>query len=520
MFLASKKRSALLYNEYKIQLLNFVSRDIPKATIIEQELPKDIVRDGLIVDEVAFFEIIKKIVKENRLKGQQVIFAIPENIVTMRAVEHSEELRGTSIKEYFEMEVGNTLHLPFEEPLIDLYDADDSDGKATLFATNGAEVMKVQQLLLDAGLKPYAADIKSLANLRMVEKLYPKMENYITMVLSISVNEFSLSIYSKHEVEFIRYHTIETEIENWQTVEEEDGNSYHYKGDLNQYKINLMDAFAEISRIMNFYRFSINKEARSIEQIVLVGDNPEIIYIQNMLVSQFEMPISVIKDSNLQETYPRLHTRNAEIIGLALHDELLTNIPKINLLPSFKIKKNKRSLLWLVAVLVVVAIVSFALWNTSIARKIDTLAVENITKQQAVDRANEQIANYTVEKGQSLEKSVEIIDKLSYPVTPIIEAVNKGLKYYEYKTNLHFTEKNLSLTVQYETFSDIANYIEVLQANELFVDIKVTTIDNATPNKIDYNNPIDDPLLRHTAVVDLTLNLSLLQEAKNNEEKK
>lgn len=520
MFNTSKKRMALIYTEYKIQLLNFDSRDIKKSSIIEQELPRDVIREGTIVDEVAFFEIVKKMVKEYKLKGQQVIFAIPENAVTMRTVEHPPELRGTSIKEYFEMEVGNSLHLPFEEPIIDLYDVDDTDGKAALYATNGAEVMKVQQLLADAGLKPAVADIKSLANLRVVEQFYSNLDQAITMVLSVSINEFTLSIYSKKEVEFIRFHAIETEYENWQLIEQDSGFTYQYKGDIDQYKRNLMDAFAEISRIMNFYRFSINKEAQSIEQIMLVGDNPELPYIQNMLVSQFEMPIFILKDEQLQQEYPNLYAQNAEIIGLALHDEELTNIPKINLLPTFKMKKNNRLLIWATAAALVACIAALAWWNASVAGKLNALTEENSKRQQAVETASQQLEAYKANDEKSLQKSVAILESLSYPVTPVIEAVNKKLKDYEYKTKLTFSEDKLSLEVQYETFSDIANYIEQLQTNKLFKDIKVETIAVGTPSKEDYTVPVDDPVLRHTAVIDLTLNLVLLQEEKTNEKNK
>ena len=32
------------------------------------------------------------------------------------------------------MELGHSIHLPFQDPLIDVYDADAEDGKAILFA--------------------------------------------------------------------------------------------------------------------------------------------------------------------------------------------------------------------------------------------------------------------------------------------------------------------------------------------------------------------------------------------------
>lgn len=122
-------------------------------------------------------------------------------------------------------------------------------------------------------------------------------------------------------------------------------------------------------------------------------------------------------------------------------------------------------------------------------------------------------------EANSLQQSVQIIELISYPVTPVIEAINQDLKDYEYKTKLQFDSTNANIEVYYETFSDIANYIDMLQTNKLFTDIKVETIDLKAPNKSDYISPIDEPILRHIAKIDLTLNQTLLQKADEPDEK-
>ena len=300
MKLGSKKKVALTYNDYKIQLFQYHEQDLTKAILIEQDLPKDLIRDGAIVDEVGVFELIKQIVKESKLKGQSVIFTVPDNALTMRKVDYPLDLSGAAIKEYFELEIGQSVHLPFEEPVIDVVDLPE-EGQALLFATNGIEIRKIQGILYDAGLKPVAADARALATLRMVEQIFPEFVDRITMTVAVSINELSLSIYDKGVLEFIRYHTIETELVQWEPTEEGDHLTFTYKGNTSEYQMDLMEALAEMNRIMNFYRFSINKDQQNVEQVILLGDCPEITYIKNMLESQMDVPIYTLEDSRVKE---------------------------------------------------------------------------------------------------------------------------------------------------------------------------------------------------------------------------
>ena len=277
--------------------------------------------DGIIEDELAFFELLKDHVKNWGIKGQNVSFYVPESTVMMKAIEHTQELEDVvSIKQYVEMEIGRTIHLPFENPLIDIYDAKQGDGKATIFATNAEEVQKVVGLLTDAGLTPVVADIKVISLIRLVNLLLPNLVNTTTLLANWSINELSLVIYSFGEVEFLRFQTIETERSKWQSRYTEDDFDYFYNDEISQYQNALFEPLAEIERIINFYQYSLNKGEKGVDQIVVLGDSPELKYIAEMIESQVTLPVHVLTDQVMEEEFPNFKASQASLISLALKE--------------------------------------------------------------------------------------------------------------------------------------------------------------------------------------------------------
>lgn len=322
MFFGKKKRQvSLVYNDFALKVLTSSSNDFAHADVHSIPLDEGIVVDGIIEDELAFFELLKDHVKNWGIKGQNVSFYVPESTVMMKAIEHPQELEDVvSIKQYVEMEIGRTIHLPFENPLIDIYDAKQGDGKATIFATNAEEVQKVVGLLTDAGLTPVVADIKVISLIRLVNLLLPNLVNTTTLLANWSINELSLVIYSFGEVEFLRFQTIETERSKWQSRYTEDDFDYFYNDEISQYQNALFEPLAEIERIINFYQYSLNKGEKGVDQIVVLGDSPELEYIAEMIESQVTLPVHVLTDQVMEEEFPNFKASQASLISLALKE--------------------------------------------------------------------------------------------------------------------------------------------------------------------------------------------------------
>lgn len=174
----------------------------------------------------------------------------------LKSFEHPRDVEANKLKEYVQMELGHSIHVPFQDPLIDVYDPTEGDGQAMMFAAASEEVNKYINLFLDINMEPEAADIRALCNLRLLEKL-GMIDNEKTYLISNwLINELSICIYSNGHVDFLRFQQIPTAISQWHAKSlDEKQLEFTYEGDLEDYRMTMMDQVLELDRIMNFFRF-------------------------------------------------------------------------------------------------------------------------------------------------------------------------------------------------------------------------------------------------------------------------
>lgn len=219
------------------------------------------------------------------------------------------------------MELGNTIHLPFREPLIDVYDAVEGDGKAVLFAAPHEEVGKMIGLILDNHLHPQVADIRALCNLRLLEHIQFIDSNRTYLVTDWSINELSICIYSNGEVEFLRFQTVDTDLDKWEQEDHENGEvEFRYTDQLDDFRGATTDQVLEIDRIMNFFKFSLHKGERVVDEIIVMGDHPLLQTIETLLSENLPAPIRIVNDAVIEEQFPNCKAKHATLLGLALKE--------------------------------------------------------------------------------------------------------------------------------------------------------------------------------------------------------
>ena len=320
MFKKKKTASVSIeLNDYVLRAI--VNRgQLEQAQIIELPLPVGVVQDGVIVNEMELFELVKP--HASKLgKNRPIRFFVPDASVLMKQFDVPDDVEAEDLRGFVEMELGNTIHLPFQDPLVDTYDPVPGDGKAVLFAAPPEEVQKFINLLLDLHLEPEAADIRALCNLRLLEHLGMLEENKTYLISDWAINELSISIYSNGNIEFLRYQSIDTDLEKWkQTLTELGEVTFDYDGDLNDYRMIVTDQVLELDRMMNFFKFSLHKGEKSVDEIVIVGDNPLLNNITSFLADNFSMPIHTINDAVIQQQFPNFKAQHATLIGLALKE--------------------------------------------------------------------------------------------------------------------------------------------------------------------------------------------------------
>lgn len=324
MFKTKKSRFvALELNEYVIRAIVMNSQDINQAIVYEQPLSAGIIEGDSIRDEMALYDEFKNLLDAWGIKRHDVRFFVPDSSVMMKTFEHPTDVVGNKLKAYVEMELGQTIHLPFTNPLIDVYDAKPNDGEATLFAAPSEEVNKIASLLDDVSLTPTVADVRSLSTIRLLEKLdlFTQQKSYL--ITDWSITGLSISIYTPGKLEFLRYQAIETSMKSWESrVVDEHDVSFTYDGEVEEYRMLLIDQIAEIDRILNFYRFSLYKGEKAVDEIIILGDSPEMDYIVHEMRANYETPIHFIDDSKVQSAYPHLKAKHIPLIGLVLKEAL------------------------------------------------------------------------------------------------------------------------------------------------------------------------------------------------------
>ncbi|WP_155590371.1 type IV pilus biogenesis protein PilM [Lysinibacillus cavernae] len=287
----------------------------------EYPLPADIVENGAIVDEVSLFEIIKEQVVKWTGKKQAVRMFVPDTTVLLKSFEHPKDVKPQELRGYAEMELGHSIHLPFQDPLIDVYDPDAEDGKAILFAAPSEEITKMVGMLLDVSLDPEAVDIRALCNIRLLEHMSMLVPNKTYLIAEWSINELSISIFSNGQVEFLRYQSIETDMAQWQGKNvNEFSYQFLYNGETEDYQMVVMDQVLEIDRMMNFFKFSLHKGEKTVDEIIMLGDNPLLKSIGTLLSSNLETPLMIVDEAIIEKFFPHFKKEFSTLLGLALKE--------------------------------------------------------------------------------------------------------------------------------------------------------------------------------------------------------
>jgi len=317
--LGKKQFVCVELNDYVFRFLYRESTEENSYYVYEIALDEGLVSHGQLANEMELFEILKGKLNGWNMRKKAVRFFVPDQSVLMRPIDLPEELQNTNLKEFVEMEIGNSIHLPFENPLFDVHDVDSADGKAILFAAPDEDVRRISDLYDDLSLVPEIADIRMLANGRFLNKVDLFSSNHSYVVADWTINGLSIGIFTDNELEFLRFQEIESVSSQWKTSEiEDDRFIFTFSGDPIDYRNQLIDQVMEVGRIINFYRFSLHKGERNIDKIILMGDNPKLDFIKEQIEQVQEQEIIVIDDLFIQGLYPNLNGRHASLIGLAL----------------------------------------------------------------------------------------------------------------------------------------------------------------------------------------------------------
>ncbi len=318
-FKKKKRIVAIELNDFYIRALHYIDGDMETASVYEAILPEGLVEEEVVQDEMQFYELLSELVKAWGIAKDDLYFFVPDHAVLMRVFNYPEDIALGQLKSYVQMEIGASIHLPFEAPLIDVDTKGMKEGEAVLFAVPSEDITTLIGLYEDVRLEPTHLGIRALANLRFLAETNYLQKDRTYLIVDWSVQAASMSIYSDGKVDFLRYQSIETPKDAWTYKGDgEVGYRYVYDGDHELYERLLIDQGYEIERILNFYRFSLHKGEKSVDEIIMMGEHPDMETIVRELRVIIDSPVIVIDDDYVSSHYPGYGAKHAALIGLSL----------------------------------------------------------------------------------------------------------------------------------------------------------------------------------------------------------
>lgn len=286
----------------------------------ERVLPEGIIRDGKIIDQESLTIILEECVEDWKIKGQNVRFLVPDQYVVIRKIQIPNDIPNEEVRGYLYLELGASIHLPFEEPVLDvsILGVNGDKKEVLLFAAPEDIVFDYADLLEEVKLKPIAADISPLSIYRLYSLLDLANPKDHLMIIQYDLQVVTVSLFHDHKPVFMRYLTMDLHFSSWKRDQE---GKYIWTGEMDDLIGQMEDIYTEIDRIMNFYKFSLQQGKAEISRILLTGDHPKYHDIYKRLTNMTEIPVDTLEqDIIVDGTGHKLDRTFHLALGLALKE--------------------------------------------------------------------------------------------------------------------------------------------------------------------------------------------------------
>lgn len=186
-------------------------------------------------------------------------------------------------------------------------------------------------------------------------------------------------------------------------------------------------------------------------------------------------------------------------------------IPDINLLPKREKKTAKGSFVMIgFAILFIGALAFISGQYILLTKNIGTLEVDRTDLMRQKEELTEQLETLRALEDDDLETSVQFIEDISYPVSPLIVELNRYLDDRAYLRNYSFREDILSFLVDFETITDVSTYVDDLLKSPYVKDVIVNGMSSFDPVALEGNQ--FDVIDRFANTFELLIDLDYLRK--------
>lgn len=302
----SNRVANIVVSDYAIRVIENNGKDLTSIKIIEEKhIPTDIIVNGKIVDELSFFNLVKQAVQEWGIKNRNVRFYVPNSLVVMRDIDIPNNIIEADVKSYLLMEMGKTIHLPFENPVFDIATTPKTESteenesktyKVTVFAAPEEELIKYMEVFSDASLQPTVVDVQPLGVYRffLAQQQEAALED-ASLFIEVNLTSLNISIFEKHQLKLLRSQRLDLRMTDWTIAENEYHRlTYTFNGEDQKLDDGFKDSYKELERIINFFRYSLSSGESEISEIIITGDFPNLSNISGNMEERLEVKTTVL----------------------------------------------------------------------------------------------------------------------------------------------------------------------------------------------------------------------------------
>ncbi|WP_226583392.1 type IV pilus biogenesis protein PilM [Halobacillus litoralis] len=239
----------------------------------EIHLPSHVMEDGKVKDLPEFTATIENFVENKGWKKKALYFTVPDHSVVIRPFDVPSSLKEDEMKGYLYMQLGETLHLPFENPSFDyiIINSGEEIMKLLLFAYPEEQIRTFERVFKQAKLKPKAADISALSIFRLYEQMEEWSAQDHLLVIDWNMDGCVLTVFHQDRPAFINHTRSPLPMNLWKR----ERGAYVWQGQEGAPLDFTYDQINEIERIMDFYRFSVMNGKAGVSKVLITGDWPE-----------------------------------------------------------------------------------------------------------------------------------------------------------------------------------------------------------------------------------------------------
>ncbi|NRD75999.1 pilus assembly protein PilM [Bacillus sp. BRMEA1] len=294
--LTPKKRIInIIINDHSIRYLEL--KQAQPLTVLkwgERILPPGLIQEGKIADYESLVNILEECIDEWKISRRSIRFIVPDQMVIIRKVSVPSDIEDDEIKGYLYLELGSTIHLPYEEPVFDIHLMGDN-GKTKdvlLFAAPEQQVSEYVHLFNQVKLQPLAADISPLALYRVYDQLDQADHEEALFTIQFDLSSVNFCIFEGTVPLVMRQFSLPYDWETWEIKPGSLGKQeYKYKGNKEELDITFDEIYREISKLLDFYKYALKEKKKEITKFLVQGDHPMLKDIADEVAERFEIPV-------------------------------------------------------------------------------------------------------------------------------------------------------------------------------------------------------------------------------------